>query len=50
MKEQKKKTVKFLVEKKNPDGTRRWYVEEWDPKMSTGGPKTNTAEKGEDIP
>ena len=49
MKEQKKKTVKFLVEKKNPDGPRRWYVEEWDPKMSTGGPKTNTAEKGEDI-
>lgn len=37
MKEQKKKTVKFLVEKKNPDGTRRWYIEEWDPKTSTGG-------------
>lgn len=50
MKEQKKKTVKFLVEKKNPDGTRRWYIEEWDPKTFTGGPKTNTAEKGEDIP
>lgn len=50
MKEQKRKTVKFVVESRNPDGTRRWHVEEWNPSTAPKGASgERRGEKGDKI-